>query len=114
LPLLLTEGFHQRNLLLPLIAKVTSANVAARFRLPPTKGKLRVGADADLAIVALDESFEVKADDLLYRHAQTPYLGRRLTGKVVQTILRGVTVAKHGKIVGNPIGKLVCPEPGIK
>jgi allantoinase len=109
LPLLITEGHVQRDVALPLIARLTSFNVAERFHLPQTKGHLAVGADADLALVDLRQSFEVTAKDLLYRHQHSPYCGRALTGKVVQTILRGQTIYKNGKITGEPIGKLVKP-----
>jgi allantoinase len=109
LPLLITEGHVQRDVALPLIARLTSFNVAERFHLPQTKGRLAVGADADLALVDLRQSFEVTAKDLLYRHQHSPYCGRALTGKVVQTILRGQTIYKNGKITGKPMGKLVKP-----
>jgi allantoinase len=109
LPLLITEGHVQRDVALPLIARLTSFNVAERFHLPQTKGRLAVGADADLALVDLRQSFEVTAKDLLYRHQHSPYCGRALTGKVVQTILRGQTIYKNGKITGKPMGNLVKP-----
>jgi allantoinase len=60
--------------------------------------------------VDLGQTFEVKSQDLFYRHRQSPYIGRALTGKVVQTMLRGQTVFKDGKIVSKPIGRLVRPS----
>jgi allantoinase len=109
LPLLLTENKKQNSFALPLIAKLTSFNVAERFRLPKTKGRLEVGADADFALVDLSQNFSVRAEDLLYRHQQSPYIGRALTGRVVQTILRGETIFKDGKIVGAKKGRLIKP-----
>jgi len=94
---------------LPLIAKLTSFNVAERFRLPKTKGRIEIGADADLALVDLSQDFSVRAEDLFYRHQQSPYTGRTLTGRVVQTILRGHTIFKDGKIVSVKKGKLIKP-----
>jgi allantoinase len=38
------------------------------------------------------------------------YVGRALTGRVIQTILRGQTIFKDGKIVSLPAGRLVKPE----
>ena len=84
-------------------------NVAQRFRIPPGKGQISVAADADLALADTQQTFEVKSQDLFYRHAQTPYLGRALTGKVIQTILRGKTIFKDGKVVSKPMGRLVKP-----
>jgi allantoinase len=109
LPLLLTEGFR-RNIPYPRIVQMTSTDVARRFRLPSTKGKIAVGADADLAIVNITQRFTVRPEDLYYRHKQTPYAGRSLTGKVVQTILRGQTIYKDGRIASLPMGRLVKPQ----
>jgi allantoinase len=109
LSLLITEGHLQREMALPLLARLLSFNVAARFRLPTDRGRIAVGAQADIALVDPGERFEIKTDDLYHRHRQSPYIGRKLTGKVVQTILRGQTVFKDGKIVSKPFGRLVRP-----
>jgi allantoinase len=110
LSLLVTEGHLNRAMALPLLGCLLSFNVAQRFHLRPERGRIAAGAWADLALVDLKLDFEVKADDLLYRHGHSPYIGRKLTGKVVQTILRGQTVFHNGKIVSKPIGRLVKPE----
>jgi allantoinase len=107
LPLLLQEGHVQRDLPLPLISRLVSFNVAERFKLPRTKGRLEVGADADLALVDLLSSFEVQREELLYRHRDNPYNGLVLSGKVIQTMLRGRTIFKYGNIVAEPKGELV-------
>jgi len=110
LPLLLTEGHVNRQAALPLLAQLTSTRVAQRFGLPPAKAGLTLGADADLTLVDLNRSFTVRTNDLFYRHKQSPYAGRSLTGAVVQTILRGKTVFKDGRIVSLPMGRLVKPQ----
>lgn len=109
LPLLITDGHFGRGMGLPLMAQMLCFNVVTRFRLPSSKGEIVTGADADFALVDLGASFEVKTEDLYYRHRHTPYTGRRLTGKVVQTILRGQTVFKDGNIVSKSLGRLVRP-----
>jgi allantoinase len=109
LPLLLTEGHKNRGMPLHQIARLTSLNVAERFNLPKTKGRIAVGADADLALVDLNAQFTVRAEDLFYRHRHSPYVGRTLTGRLVRTILRGTTIFQDGKIVSPPIGKFVKP-----
>jgi len=109
LPLLITQGHVRREMALPLLARLLSYNVVTRFRLPSDRGRIGVGAQADLALVDLSASFEIRPDDLHYRHRHSPYTGRRLTGKVVQTILRGQTVFKDGKIMSRPRGRLVRP-----
>ena len=110
LPLLLTEGHVKRGAALSLVAQLTSFNVARRFDLPQTKGRIETGADADFALADLKQHFSVRAGDLFYRHRQSPYVGRALTGRVIQTILRGQTVFTNGKIVSSPAGRLVKPQ----
>jgi len=109
LPILLTEAHLNRGVPLSLIGTLLAHNVARRFKLPRNKGQIEVGADADLALVDLRQTFEVKAADLFYRHAQSPYLGRVLRGKVVRTILRGRTIFHDGRMVAPPSGCLIKP-----
>jgi allantoinase len=108
LALLLTEGHRARGLELDLIARVTSRYVARRFRLPG-KGRLELGADADLVLVDLTASHELSADDLYYRHRHSPFLGRTLGARVARTLVRGRTVFADGWIVGPPAGRLLIP-----
>lgn len=110
LPLLITEGHVNRKLALPLLAQVTSFNVAERFDLPADKKGITPGADADLALVELKSRFEVRPEDLHQKHKSNSYLGRGLTGRVARTILRGQTIYKDGEIVSGPIGRLVTPQ----
>jgi allantoinase len=95
--------------ILSLIAKLTSFNVANRFGLQKTKGRVEIGADADFALVNFREKYSVRAEDLLYRHKQSPYVGRTLTARVVQTILRGQTIFRRGQVVGQQRGNLIKP-----
>ena len=62
-----------------------------------------------MALVDRSQKFSVRAEDLFYRHRQSPYVGRALTGRVVQTILRGKTIFKDGKIAGANHGQLIKP-----
>ena len=106
LALLATRGLEPE-----MIAQLTSGNVAKRFGLPENKGRIATGCDADLAIIDLGAEFEVKRDDLLYRHRQSPYVGRRLRGATRRTLVRGQTVFKDGRITGTPSGRLIHPAP---
>ena len=106
---MLDEGRHERGLPLESVAALTSANAADRFGFS-RKGRLDVGADADLALVDLESSFELRAEDLFYRHKISPYAGRTFRGKVVRTIVRGTTVFLDGRIVSDPVGRFVRPD----
>jgi len=112
LPLLITEGQGKRSVNVTLLAKMLSFDVATRFRLPEQKGRIAIGSDADFALVRLHDNFEVKKEELVYRHRRSPYIGRRLTGRIAETILRGQTVCKDGTIIAKPLGRLVKPERG--
>jgi allantoinase len=69
-------------------ARLTSSGAAARFGIAG-KGRIEAGADADLALVELDAPHTLAAEDLLYRHRISPWIGRRLRSRVVRTLLRG-------------------------
>lgn len=110
LQLLLTEGHGQRGLPLATIASITAGYAAGRFGIAPRKGRIAVGADADLALVDLRGSAILQADDLFYRHKHSPYVGRRLQGRVCRTLVRGRTVFCNGQIVSPPVGALITPQ----
>jgi len=86
----LMELYHsQRMGLSDLIAKYTAAP-AKLLRL--TKGTLGVGADADVTVLdpGLDWVFDKK--DSASKSLNSPFLGWRLKGKAVMTIVGGRTV----------------------
>ncbi|HEY0498704.1 MAG TPA: allantoinase AllB [Kutzneria sp.] len=66
------------------------------------KGRIAVGADADLSTFAPDEPFTVDVHKLAHRNPVTPYHGRELTGVVRTTWLRGRAIAGS-----EPFGQLL-------
>jgi allantoinase len=109
LNVMLAEGHHERGVPSERVAALTSGNVAERFAFPE-KGRLGVGSDADFALVDLDSSFTLRAEDLFYRHKMSPFVGRTFRGKVVRTVVRGTTVYHGGKVVSEPVGRLLKPS----
>ena len=95
LALALTEGVPH---------ELVSERPAARFRLPG-KGRLEPGSDADLVLVDPAVETVLRAEDLRYRHAHSPYVGRRLRGRVAGVWLRGRPV-----VPGEPRGRLIRPS----
>jgi allantoinase len=108
LGLFLFQGHSLRSIPLVQISSWISASPAKRYRLE-NKGRIEVGADADLALVDLSQSTVLARDALHDRHRFSPYLGKRLGGAVRRTIVRGQTVFAEGKIVASSRGRFVRP-----
>jgi allantoinase len=104
LPVVWTAG-RERGCTLADVARWMSAAPAAVAGLP-AKGAIEVGRDADLVAFAPDAGFTVGPDLLRHRHKLTPYAGRRLTGVVRRTWLRGRCAYPEG----GPAGRLLTGE----
>jgi dihydroorotase len=99
-PLLLDAAAAGR-LSLERVVEVTSTAPARIFGLRD-KGRLEVGADADIAIVDLERTFEITDDIVLSKIGWTPYAGRRVRGVIDTTLVRGQVVYEGGQVVGQP------------
>jgi allantoinase len=110
LALTLTHGLA-RGIAAARLATWLSTAPAERFGLAG-KGRLEVGADADIVLVATDAPWTLRTEDLEYRHRVSPFAGRTLTARPVRTILRGRTVALDGRPVGEPRGRFIHPGDG--
>lgn len=102
-PFMLTEG-QKRGLSLERIVELVSTNPARAYGLSPRKGAITIGADADLAIVDMDQTHLVTPERLLSAQEYTPFEGMELSGWPVQTILRGRTAFAEGETLGEPAG----------
>ena len=91
------------------IARLTSSGVAERFSLPQ-KGGFAIGKDADFTLVENTEEV-VTGESLHYRHRQSPYVGRKLRGRVVRTFLRGQVIFENGSFSLRTFGQFVRPAP---
>jgi dihydroorotase len=92
-----------------LLPKLLSEGPARCFGLYPKKGALRLGSDADFAVVDPKQTVEVKEQNLYAKYPITPFLGWKLRGMVTYTILRGKVVAEGGNVMG-PFGNFVRPD----
>jgi dihydroorotase (multifunctional complex type) len=111
LPLMI-DAFHRGKLSLERVVDLVSAAPARVFDLR-RKGALRVGADADVTLVDLDEEWTITNETVLSKIGWTPYHGRRIRGAVKRTVVRGADVWAEGRVVGEPgHGRLVQPGRG--
>jgi len=86
---------------LPLERVVEACSTApARLFKLDKKGEIRPGFDADLVLVDLESEYEIRDEDVLSLVGWSPYAGRKVKGKPVRTIVRGRTVYKDGKVIG--------------
>jgi dihydroorotase-like cyclic amidohydrolase len=101
-PVLINEGYHRRGLPLSRVAELSACNPAKWHRLFPKKGTIAVGADADLAIIDINEEKEVSATVLHSAQDYTPFEGLKLKGWPETTIVRGRVIFENGQVVGKP------------
>jgi allantoinase len=102
LPVLWTEA-RRRGHTLADIAR-WQATAPAHLAGLHGKGRIAPGRDADFAVFAPDQPFTVDPARLAHRNPVTPYAGRRLTGTVRATYLRGHPVSD------TPTGQLLVRE----
>ena len=102
-PFMLTEG-TKHGLSLERVVELVATNPASAYGLAPRKGAITIGADADLAIVDMEESHPVTTERLLSAQEYTPFEGMELAGWPVRTLLRGRTAFAEGETVGEPDG----------
>ena len=70
------------------------------------KGAIAPGRDADLVVLAPEETFTVDPAELHHRNQVTAYAGRTLHGVVRSSWLRGEQITDHGRTIQR-VGRLI-------
>ena len=101
---ILMDFYHNDILTLETIVEKTSHNVAKRFQIKD-RGYVREGYYADLAILDLNNSYEVSKDNILYKCGWSPFEGHKFTSSIFMTIVNGNIAFKDGILSENlPFG----------
>jgi len=88
-PALLGEA-NMRAFGMQKISDLASSNVANRFGIASRKGTIEVGKDADLVLLSfLEKGDPITADDLVYQHPYSAYIGHASPCTVHATYCRG-------------------------
>ena len=104
LPVLLTDGHHERGIPLGHIAALISSTPADAMGLHHRKGRIAVGLDADLAIVDLDHEYLYRREDVHSGAGYSIYEGRKFKGRVTHTLVRGRFAVRDGALVDDTVG----------
>jgi dihydroorotase len=88
----LTQLYHKNNFTLSHIADLMSTAPAKILKI--NAGTLKVGTDADIALVDINKEWTVDVNKLHGKSKNTPFKGMTLKGKVAMTILGGEVVYK--------------------
>jgi len=104
LPVLLSEGYHKRGMGLERVADIISAAPARLMGMGERKGAIRVGADADLALVDLDAKWRLERQDVVSSAGFSIYEGWDFRGEVVHTLSRGEFVLRERALQDERIG----------
>lgn len=103
MPLMLSEVAAGR-MTLEHYVRISSANPARAFGMWPAKGRLAVGALADIAVLDLAREEVIAAERLHSRGKITPFEGRKTVGAPIHTLVRGAFVQRDRSIVEGMAG----------
>ncbi len=86
------------------LSRLIEAMASAPGRWIGGAGTLGVGAPADLALVDLSEEWTVRPEEMVSRSRNSPYLGQKLRGRLVGTVVGGELVYDR---IGERVGERV-------
>jgi dihydropyrimidinase len=112
LPLLYSEGVATGRMSVSALVAVLAENPADIFGLSPRKGRLTVGADADLVVLDPDGESTCTATDHLGNSDYCVYEGMNLHGAIRQVVRRGEVVVDGGVLIGGGGGQFLARSSG--
>lgn len=97
-PVFFDEAVNKRKMSVERFVDMSSTAAAKRYGIFPKKGLIDVNSDADFVIFDPNKKWVIENEKLFYLEKWTPHVGRTVTGCIDETIVRGETVFKDGKI----------------
>jgi dihydropyrimidinase len=98
MPLLFSEGVGTGRLSIQEFVGLTATNHADLYGLAPRKGRITVGADADVALWNPERRIEVTAALLHDQVGYTPYEGMTIKGWPEVVVSRGRVIVENGEL----------------
>ncbi|MBI4368196.1 MAG: dihydroorotase [Candidatus Omnitrophica bacterium] len=85
----LTHLYHTKVLSLKDVVIKMSTRPAEILKLPKQFGQIKVGAEANLTLVDVNQEWIVKKEEFVSKSKNSCFIGMKLKGKAVATICRG-------------------------
>jgi dihydroorotase (multifunctional complex type) len=104
LPVLISEGHHKRGLSLARITELTAGNPARAMGLDHVKGAIRLGLDADFALIDMASRWRLERSDIKSGSGYSIYEGWDFQGRIVHTMVRGALVLRDGLLDDTHVG----------
>ena len=98
------EMVHEGDLELTEVPRITSHSVAKRFNIKE-RGFIREGFWADLVLVNMKDTYQVKKEKIFYKCGWSPFESYTFKSRIVETIVNGERIYSQGKILSDTIGK---------
>jgi dihydropyrimidinase len=98
MPLLFSEGVLKGRIDIHQFVRLTASNHADLYGLSPRKGRISIGADADLAVWNPEKETRITASGLHDQVGYTPYEGRVIKGWPEVVVSRGRVVVEDNQL----------------
>jgi dihydroorotase len=98
---LLTE-VNKGRMNLETLVRVCAEQPAKLIGVWPRKGVIQIDADADLAVIDMEDKGTLSNDNIYTKVGWSPFAGQAFHGRPVMTVVRGQVVMRDGKVIGKP------------
>ena len=86
-PVLYTDLVLKNKLTLECVLDNLSLNVSKIFKI--NSNEIKLENDANLVVIDLNKEYEIKEEDFMSKGKNSPYIGKKVKGKIEMTIYKG-------------------------